>query len=515
MKPLDPRAILGAAALLLLSASESNAHTHDAHRRAHVHHRHVHSHGSQTDAHHLVQRNAQGKALCSLPNHPDLVRVPGLLNNGFAMSPDQECVEGIWCPIACKAGKVMAQWEPGSSFTYPSSMNGGLYCGAGGKVEKPFRNKPFCVDGAGTVSAVNECGKPLSFCQTILPGNEAMLSPTVVYESATLAVPDPSYWRETSAHFYINPPGVEDEGCIWGDPSKPVGNWATYVAGANQDANGRTFVTLGYNPIWEGSSLSSTKPNFAVKIECPGGGCNGTPCYIDPSENAVGDVTSDLGSTGAGGSQFCVVTVPKGGKANIVVYPIDASGGDTGGDDGNKDDEDEDQRDDDEEEEEAEAEEEAEEAEEEAEEGGEDEEQGEDEDEEEDDDVVVVSMDKPSSELPIQSPTSTAEPSSETSVAFTPANTSAPSRAGEGTTTSTTEYPSVLPGIFHGDDIPAAQVSGTSVSASLETSRATSESVSEAQNAASVDSGQNEGMRHENTAVVGLIVALIATGFLF
>ncbi|CRK43841.1 hypothetical protein BN1723_019317, partial [Verticillium longisporum] len=181
----------------------------------------------------------------------------------------------------------------------------------------PFEDSPYCVDGAGTITAVNECGKPLSFCQTILPGNEAMLSPTIVDKSATLAVPDPSYWCSTSAHFYVNPPGVQEEGCIWGDESKNIGNWATYVAGANQDAKGQTFVTLGYNPKWEETNMKNSMPSYAVKIECPDGGCNGTPCSIDPSKSGSGEVTSNNAGTGAGGSQFCVVTVPKGSKANI------------------------------------------------------------------------------------------------------------------------------------------------------------------------------------------------------
>lgn len=47
---------------------------------------------------------------------------------------------------------------------------------------------------------VNKVGKKCSFCQTVLPGNEAMLIPTVVDGSTTtLAVPDPDYWDSTSA----------------------------------------------------------------------------------------------------------------------------------------------------------------------------------------------------------------------------------------------------------------------------------------------------------------------------
>lgn len=55
------------------------------------------------------------------------------------------------------------------------------------------------MDGAGTVKAVNKAGKIVSFCQTVLPGNEAMLIPTDVSDAVTLSVPGPSYWAGTSA----------------------------------------------------------------------------------------------------------------------------------------------------------------------------------------------------------------------------------------------------------------------------------------------------------------------------
>jgi hypothetical protein len=43
------------------------------------------------------------------------------MNGGWALAPDQECVDGTWCPIACPAGKVMAQWKPNTHYTYPDS----------------------------------------------------------------------------------------------------------------------------------------------------------------------------------------------------------------------------------------------------------------------------------------------------------------------------------------------------------------------------------------------------------
>ncbi|KAH8656036.1 hypothetical protein BGZ60DRAFT_384986 [Tricladium varicosporioides] len=266
----------------------------------------------------LVKRGS-----CQFPSSAGLFAVtPGKQNAGWAMSPDEPCKPGNYCPYACPAGQVMAQWDPkATSYTYPQSMNGGLYCDSNGQISKPFPSKPYCVDATGPMGVQNNCGSSVAFCQTVLPGNEAMLIPTQVDSSAQLAVPDPSYWCSTAAHYYINAPGVStSDACIWGDGSKPIGNWAPYVAGANTDKNGNTFAKIGWNPIWTGSNLASTLPTFGIKIECVGGGCNGLPCSIDPSTNGMGGVTSSDQSTGAGGANFCVATIPKGSSANIVVF---------------------------------------------------------------------------------------------------------------------------------------------------------------------------------------------------
>lgn len=49
------------------------------------------------------------------------------------------------------------------------------------------------------MTATSSAGSAVSFCQTVLPGNEAMLIPTSVEALTTLAVPDPSYWLGTAA----------------------------------------------------------------------------------------------------------------------------------------------------------------------------------------------------------------------------------------------------------------------------------------------------------------------------
>ncbi|POS82968.1 hypothetical protein EPUL_005510 [Erysiphe pulchra] len=260
---------------------------------------------------------------CQFPSDAGLTAVtPHAKNAGWAMAPDEQCSPGSYCPYACPPGKVMAQWNPNAkAYTYPQSMDGGLYCDHDGQVKKPFPEKPYCVPGTGGVGAHNKIGKGVSFCQTVLPGGESMLIPTHVEDSTELAVPGTNYWCKTAAHYYINPPGVSvEEACVWGDESKPVGNWSPYVAGANTDESGKTFVKVGWNPIFTGSALSRTPPQFGVKITCDGGGCNGTPCSIDPAVGGVGNVQSATKATGAGGADFCVVTVPKGSKANIEVF---------------------------------------------------------------------------------------------------------------------------------------------------------------------------------------------------
>ena len=62
---------------------------------------------------------------CAFPtDDPDLVAVtPDEMNAGWAMSPNQQCTPNSYCPIACKPGMVMAQWDQeATSYSYPMSM---------------------------------------------------------------------------------------------------------------------------------------------------------------------------------------------------------------------------------------------------------------------------------------------------------------------------------------------------------------------------------------------------------
>ena len=61
---------------------------------------------------------------CQFPTDAGLVAVtPDAKNAGWAMSPDQPCLPGNYCPYACPPGQMMAQWDPSATaYTYPLSM---------------------------------------------------------------------------------------------------------------------------------------------------------------------------------------------------------------------------------------------------------------------------------------------------------------------------------------------------------------------------------------------------------
>ncbi|KAJ2896510.1 uncharacterized protein MKZ38_005463 [Zalerion maritima] len=311
----------------LVSSVAASSHQHGHHhpmRRTDqssnpLHHAHMAVRDATSNDSSQPQALEKRKKKCSLPSGEGLVEVPGASNGGWALSPDQECTSGSYCPFACPPGKVMAQWKKGSSYTYPSSMDGGVYCNDDGEIEKPFSDSDYCVDGTGAVKVRNEAGSALSFCQTVLPGNEAMLIPTIVSSSATLAVPDTSYWCGTSSHFYINPPGVGSEGCIWGTDSEAIGNWTPYVAGANTASGGETYLKIGWNNEWLQSSLKNSPPDYGLEIECDGGGCNGLPCSIIPGVDDVNAISAPSSGVEESTGTYCVVTIPKGGSATIVV----------------------------------------------------------------------------------------------------------------------------------------------------------------------------------------------------
>ncbi|KAJ1963928.1 hypothetical protein GGI12_001754 [Dipsacomyces acuminosporus] len=236
---------------------------------------------------------------------------PGSSNAGWAMSPDQECKHGSWCPYACESGYYSAQWDPSAKlYNGHGSMNGGLHCDPSGKLTKPFEDRPYCMKGMGNTRIENTLGESVSACQTIYPGNEAMLIPSVAEAkgSVSINVVPNTYWLGTSSQFYVNLAGSNAAQCIWGSSDKPIGNWAPYIFGAGQGKDGHTYISVQYNPLYKQSGFSQQN-TYSVRIECESGSCNfpaGGQCKCEKGACSI--------------ENGCTVTLVGDAKAKFVIY---------------------------------------------------------------------------------------------------------------------------------------------------------------------------------------------------
>ena len=108
-------------------AKHSNAHLNVLGSR-HRHHRSVHTSkaevGPSLELRGREVEVEKREGQCQFPTNAGLVAVtPDQENAGWAMSPNQPCTPGSYCPYACPSGQVMAQWDPAAtSYTYPLSM---------------------------------------------------------------------------------------------------------------------------------------------------------------------------------------------------------------------------------------------------------------------------------------------------------------------------------------------------------------------------------------------------------
>lgn len=99
---------------------------HNALRRLHRHHSSLHVSRAER-GHGIELRGLESEKRtqnCEFPIDAGLVPVtPNDANGGWAMSPDQCCEPGDYCPYACPPGQVMAQWDPdATTYSYPQSM---------------------------------------------------------------------------------------------------------------------------------------------------------------------------------------------------------------------------------------------------------------------------------------------------------------------------------------------------------------------------------------------------------
>ncbi|KAJ1938479.1 hypothetical protein FBU59_004423, partial [Linderina macrospora] len=225
-----------------------------------------------------IQRRANNCVFPWATNNTDNVVpiTPSSKNAGWAMSPDQECTPGSWCPYACAPGYYSAQWDPAALlYNGAGSMNGGMYCDQNGALSKPFTDRAYCLPSMMNAYIENKLSQSVSACQTVYPGNEAMIIPSVAKASSKvdLNIVPKTYWLGVSSQFYVNLAGSNATQCVWGNDDKPVGNWAPYIFGGGQAKDGNTYISVQFNPLYTAKGYKVSDA-YNVRIECESGFCN-------------------------------------------------------------------------------------------------------------------------------------------------------------------------------------------------------------------------------------------------
>ncbi|XBW38784.1 hypothetical protein QEN19_004368 [Hanseniaspora menglaensis] len=221
-----------------------------------------------------------------------------------------DCRDGVYCSYACQPGMSKTQWpsdQPSSGVSV-----GGLYCDNGYLYRSNTDSDYLCEWGVEAAYAVNKLDEAVAICRTDYPGTENMVIPTYVEAGSTMpltVVNEETYYqwegKMTSAQYYVNNAGVSyEDGCIWGDSSSDVGNWAPLNFGTgwvSSGSSGISYLSLIPNPN------NDTPPNYSVKIIANDGATmNGECYYVDGSYN--GD-----------GSDGCTVALTAG-TASFVFY---------------------------------------------------------------------------------------------------------------------------------------------------------------------------------------------------
>ncbi|EEH11584.1 cell wall synthesis protein [Histoplasma capsulatum G186AR] len=179
-----------------------------------------------------------------------------------------KCEDGAMCSYACGPGYQKSQWPSTQGSTGQSV--GGLKC-SGGKLylTNPGLSKKLCMKGVGGVQVKNTMSQVVAVCRTDYPGTESETVPLSVGGGSIteLTCPDSGNYytwqgKGTSAQYYVNPKGVTiQEGCQWGDGSRPIGNFAPINLGVGR-SDGTIFLS-----IFQNAPTTNAKLDFSIKIE--------------------------------------------------------------------------------------------------------------------------------------------------------------------------------------------------------------------------------------------------------
>lgn len=236
-------------------------------------------------------------SVCALPQEDHVVCLPGskrgsTANKGWALDPKgQSCQPGVHCLYACEPGYYWTMFNQSETSNF-DSVNGpkkghcdgtwdygtsthGVFCKEDGALDIPA-GQPLCQLGETYVYAENHLDTHIFLCQTVFPGHEIFLIPTLVKpgESVMITTQPADYWhgptyqKPTHGDFYVSFAGADImEACTWDEISPSGASMLPYEIGSGVEDNGFVYSTHYYYQQ-PNSEIPAHKVGYQMDLVC-------------------------------------------------------------------------------------------------------------------------------------------------------------------------------------------------------------------------------------------------------
>lgn len=236
---------------------------------------------------------------CQLPDQDHVVCLPGsrrgsTVNKGWALDPKaQACRPGVHCLYACEPGYYWTTFNDAETSNY-DVVNGpkvghcdgtwdygtsthGVYCKEDGQLAMP--EQPLCMLGETYVYAENRLDTHVFLCQTVFPGHEIFLIPTLVKPGETVMITTqpkhfwsgPTYASPTHGDIYVGFAGADImESCTWDEFSPSGASLLPYEIGSGVEDNGVVYSTHYYYQQ-PNSEVPANMVGYEMDLECESG----------------------------------------------------------------------------------------------------------------------------------------------------------------------------------------------------------------------------------------------------
>jgi len=210
---------------------------------------------------------------CALPDQQGVVCLPpsrrgSNIAKGWALDPkSQACKPGVHCLYACEPGYYWTTYNQAETSNYDyehaqqkghcdgtwnyGTSTHGVLCKQDGTLDLP-KDKPLCQLGETYVYAENQLDTHVFLCQTIFPGHEIFLIPTLVKPGESVMITTqpanfwhgPTYSKPTHGDFYVSFAGADImEACSWDEFSPSGASLLPYEIGSGVEDNGAVYST--------------------------------------------------------------------------------------------------------------------------------------------------------------------------------------------------------------------------------------------------------------------------------